>query len=206
MIVFRGSRILKICSLYVSAFLATSSSVSCLRVSDFPRRIANHAGKIADQKNDLMSEILELFHFLDQHCVTQMEVRRGRIEPSFDSQGSAFFELRGELLFRQNLHGAALNERELLSQIRHDQSFASQPTRKRRISRALPVLIVEFNDNSLERDVFSCHFELTRQLGRKPLDYVFPFHTDHGIQRATHAEIGDIRGAAGRIRSSAVCT
>src|SRR5258705_10160778 len=87
-----------------------------------------------------MSEILELFHFLDQHCVTQMEVRRGRIEPSFDSQGSAFFELRRELLFRQNLHGAALNERELLSQVRHDQSFASQPTRKRRISRALPVL------------------------------------------------------------------
>src|SRR5258705_13829363 len=87
-----------------------------------------------------MAEILELFHFLDQHRVTQMEIGRGRIEAGFDSQGPAFFELRSEFLFRQNFHGAALNERELLSQVRHDQSFASQPTRKRRISRALPVL------------------------------------------------------------------
>ena len=50
----------------------------------FSRRIADHAGEVADQKNDLMAQFLKLFHLLDQHGVTQMQIRGGGIKTGFD--------------------------------------------------------------------------------------------------------------------------
>ncbi len=85
----------------------------------FAGRIADHAGKIADQKNHLMAELLKLLHLLDQHRVTQVQIRRGRIEPGFDAQRPAPLELGDQFFFRQNLDGAALDDFELRLQVGH---------------------------------------------------------------------------------------
>src|SRR4249920_3750295 len=55
-------------------------------------RVADHSGEIADEKNHRMAELLELLHFLDQHRMTQMQIRRRGIESSFYAQRSVPFE------------------------------------------------------------------------------------------------------------------
>ena len=76
----------------------------------FTGRIADHPGEITDEKNYLMPEILELFHLLNEHRMTQMQIRRGRIESRFDAKRTPFLELCEELFFGKNLHSAALDE------------------------------------------------------------------------------------------------
>ena len=49
-------------------------------------RVADHSGEVADQENDLMAEILELTHLVEQHGVADMQVRRRRIEAGLDAQ------------------------------------------------------------------------------------------------------------------------
>jgi len=50
-----------------------------------------------------MAEVLKVFHFAKQHCVTEMQIGRSGIEASFNSQGTAsFFRLNqplAEILF-----------------------------------------------------------------------------------------------------------
>jgi hypothetical protein len=36
-----------------------------------------------------MAEVLKVFHFAKQHCVTEMQIWRSGIEASFNSQGTA---------------------------------------------------------------------------------------------------------------------
>src|ERR1700691_3075139 len=43
-------------------------------------RIANQAGEIADQEYDLMPELLECAHLVDEHGMAEVQIRRGRIE------------------------------------------------------------------------------------------------------------------------------
>ena len=50
-------------------------------------RIANQAGEITYEKDDLMSELLECAHLVDEHGVAEVQIRRGRIEAGFDAQG-----------------------------------------------------------------------------------------------------------------------
>jgi len=52
---------------------------ACLRLSG---RIADHAGKIADEENDLMSQFLELAQLLDEHGMADMYIRRCRSKPA----------------------------------------------------------------------------------------------------------------------------
>ena len=40
------------------------------------RRVANQAGEVADQENDLVPQILQLAHFVKHDGVTDMDVRR----------------------------------------------------------------------------------------------------------------------------------
>ena len=51
------------------------------------RRVANQTGEVADQENDLVTQILQLAHFVKHDGVTDMDVRRSRVEPQFDPQG-----------------------------------------------------------------------------------------------------------------------
>ncbi len=48
------------------------------------RGVPDHSGEVTDQKNNLMTEILKLFHLLDQHRVTQVQVRRRGVEPGLN--------------------------------------------------------------------------------------------------------------------------
>ena len=43
------------------------------------RGVADQGGEVADQKNDLMPQILQLAHFVQHHGVAQMDVGRGRV-------------------------------------------------------------------------------------------------------------------------------
>ena len=69
-------------------------------------RIADHAGEIADQKDNLMPQVLKLLHLLNQHGMTEMKIRRGGIKSSFDPERPALFELGNQLFFGKNLHRA----------------------------------------------------------------------------------------------------
>ena len=51
-----------------------------------PGRIADHSGEVADQERDLVPEILELPHLVDEHGVPEMQIGRGRIESRLDPQ------------------------------------------------------------------------------------------------------------------------
>ena len=51
-----------------------------------PGRVANHRCKVADQENDLMPQILQLAHLVQNHRVTDVNIRRGRIEAELDPQ------------------------------------------------------------------------------------------------------------------------
>ena len=53
----------------------------------FARWIADHAGKIANQENNVMPQSLKLFHFLNQHGMPQMKIGGGRIKSRFDHKG-----------------------------------------------------------------------------------------------------------------------
>jgi len=63
-----------------------------------PCRVADHAGKVADQELDLVAELLEVAQLVDHHRVAQMEVRGGGIEAELHPQLAAARELFRELL------------------------------------------------------------------------------------------------------------
>ena len=44
------------------------------------RRVANHAGEVADQKDDGVAEILKVLELAQQHGVAEMQIGSGRIE------------------------------------------------------------------------------------------------------------------------------
>ena len=48
--------------------------------------VANHAGKIADQKDDRVAEVLKMLELAQEHGVAEMEIGRGRIESGFYAQ------------------------------------------------------------------------------------------------------------------------
>ena len=52
-------------------------------------RIADPPGEIADQEDDLVTEVLEVSHLAQQHSVAEVDVRGARIEPDLDPQRAA---------------------------------------------------------------------------------------------------------------------
>jgi len=61
-------------------------------------RVAHHGGEIADQKDDLMAQLLELTHLFHQHRVAEVQVGARRIETRFHAQRLAASESLLELL------------------------------------------------------------------------------------------------------------
>ena len=49
-------------------------------------RVADGGGKIADQKDHPMPEVLKVLHLPEQDGVTEVQVRRGRIKSDLDGQ------------------------------------------------------------------------------------------------------------------------
>ena len=66
-----------------------------------------------------MSEFLELAHLVDKHRVSDVQIRRGRVEAGLDDQRAAFFQLLAKSAIRQDLLRAAAELAQLNVQIRH---------------------------------------------------------------------------------------
>ena len=81
--------------------------------------IADHAGEIADEERDLVAELLELPHLVEQHGVPEMQVGRGRVEARLDVQRLAPAQLLDQLGGDQHLLGASLQLCELGVEITH---------------------------------------------------------------------------------------
>ncbi len=81
------------------AFASMSSVVSGGRVALRSGRVADASGEIADQERDVVPGVLELPHFIEQHGVPEMQIRRGGIEPRLDVQRFAALQFFDQLTF-----------------------------------------------------------------------------------------------------------
>ena len=61
----------------------------------------------------MMPQILKAAHFVEQHGMTQMQVRRGGVKSGFDSERTIQRKLVRELLFEQELAATALDDFQL---------------------------------------------------------------------------------------------
>src|SRR5690606_29433835 len=52
------------------------------------RRVADEPREIADQKHDLVAQLLELPQFIEQHCMPEVQIRGGLVETGLDDQRS----------------------------------------------------------------------------------------------------------------------
>jgi len=74
------------------------------------RRVADHAGEIADQELHLVAEVLEMLQLVDHHGVAQVQIGSSRIEPELDAQRTSAGEFLRELFLDDQLVAAALDE------------------------------------------------------------------------------------------------
>jgi hypothetical protein len=72
-----------------------------------PCRIADQRREIADQENDMVTEVLQLAQLVELHGVAQMQVGACRIEAFLDHERLAAREFRAKLAFDEELVGAA---------------------------------------------------------------------------------------------------
>ena len=74
------------------------------------RRIADHPGKVPDQKNDRVAEILERSQLSDHNRVADVNIGRGRIQAELHAERlpcfCRAFELRLEIFFTDQIHRA----------------------------------------------------------------------------------------------------
>ena len=49
--------------------------------------VADQAGEVADEKDHLVPQVLEVFELLNEHGVAQVQIRGGGVEPGLDPQG-----------------------------------------------------------------------------------------------------------------------
>src|SRR5262245_45209993 len=80
--------------------------LACLRLAG---GISDHSREVTDQKNHLVTEVLKLFHLLDQNRVTQMEIRSRGIEAGLNFERSPSLKLGDELFLWQNFNRTALD-------------------------------------------------------------------------------------------------
>src|ERR1019366_8293925 len=81
------------------------------------RRIADHSGEIADQKDDRVTENLKMFELAQQDRVAQVQIGRGRIKARLHlkrlTRSARAFELRAQFGFLDNLRRALLEVSQL---------------------------------------------------------------------------------------------
>ena len=64
-----------------------------------PRRVADHAGEVADQEDDLVPQLLEVAHLPEDDGVAEVEVGRGRVEADLHAERLAASSPRGASFF-----------------------------------------------------------------------------------------------------------
>src|SRR5438552_10638174 len=81
-------------------------------------RIAEHAGKVADDDDDLVAQVLEVSELSQDHRVSEMKIGGGGIQPQLDLQRRAgaprSLELLSELGLDDDVGGTAPDDLELL--------------------------------------------------------------------------------------------
>src|SRR5205814_4897482 len=86
--------------------------------------IADHAGEVADEKDDAMAELLEVPHLAHHHGVTDVDVGRGRIESDFDRERLTALQLRAQVVLLDEIDRSLREERHLLvERQRHGGAF-----------------------------------------------------------------------------------
>ena len=93
-------------------------------------RVSDHAGEVADQKDDGMSEILEVLELAEKDGMSKVKVRRSGIEAGFYAErfvgGTRAFQFRAKFGFADYLSGTLLDVGELLingRKVRHRQTL-----------------------------------------------------------------------------------
>ena len=79
-----------------------------------PGRVADHPGEIPDQEHHVVAEVLELPHLVQQNRVAEMQVRGRRVEPRLYAQRLPAGELAHQILFHDQLVGAAPDHFEMV--------------------------------------------------------------------------------------------
>ncbi|GIT48963.1 MAG: hypothetical protein Ct9H300mP14_08910 [Gammaproteobacteria bacterium] len=69
--VLSGSKILNTC-LYRSGHSGQFLQGKCGACGILTAWISDHPGKVTNQKNDFVAQVLKLAHFVDQYCMTQV--------------------------------------------------------------------------------------------------------------------------------------
>jgi hypothetical protein len=67
-----------------------------------PAWITDHPGEIANQEDNIVAKFLELPHLVNNHGMTDMEVRRSRIESHLYIEWSSQLQFCFETAIRQN--------------------------------------------------------------------------------------------------------
>ena len=81
-----------------------------------PGRITDQSSEVADEKDDLVPEVLELAHLVDEHGVAEVQIGRGRIEARLDSQRLAALEAWSAAPIRAEFRRSTLEFGEIVLQ------------------------------------------------------------------------------------------
>jgi hypothetical protein len=91
-------------------------------------RVADHAGKIADDKHSLVTEILKLPEFSQDDGMAEVQIGRARIHSQFHAEGPAERELLFQFRFADDLRRALFEGGESFSRL-HDWNSATAASR-----------------------------------------------------------------------------
>ena len=93
--------------------LANLLMVERLASNVFASRVADEASEIADEEYDLVPQILELTHFVEQYRVAEVQIWRCRVEADFDAQALTASEQLLQFGGVQDIRAAAAEEVEV---------------------------------------------------------------------------------------------
>jgi len=68
-----------------------------------PARIADHRGEVPDDENDRVPVVLKLSQHVERDEMTDVEVRRSRVEAELDAQRLTALQTRSQVLFHVDL-------------------------------------------------------------------------------------------------------
>ena len=88
-----------------------------------PGRIADHAGEIADQEDDVMAELLELPQLVELNGVAEMKVGARRVEALLDRERLPALELRHEFGLDQELFRPAFEHGQVMVDVEGHSRF-----------------------------------------------------------------------------------
>ena len=95
-------------------------------------RITDHRGEVANDEHDVMSQLLKLLQLPQTDRMTEMNVRRSRIDAELDAERFAARELVREFLLAVDRDGAALEDFELFRDGKHGARSMAQGERHRK--------------------------------------------------------------------------